>query len=194
MKDKLKISKNRQGFSLIEIIVSLSIFSLIITGITLFGVRTIDARTKSQAMQNAIQNARFLTEKINKRIRTSYDVSGGDSEMEGGTTEIFVIDNVNEYRYCYKFENGSLTVAEKDNSIDVASCDDFDNGEFRDLIGGDGVDNIKVEGKFYVKKTDLDQEKRGFVRTVLKIIYNQEGGYQERDEVIIQSGVSLRDY
>ncbi len=43
-----------KGFTLIEVLISISIFSIIIGTVILFSVRTIEAHTKSQAMQNAI--------------------------------------------------------------------------------------------------------------------------------------------
>ncbi len=185
-----------QGFSLIEILISLSIFSVIIGGIILFSVRTIEAHTKSQAMQNAIDNARFAVEILNKKIRVSHDVSDddGDTSQFAASDEVFFVDNMDDSKYCYKFLNDELVVDKVPGDDPAASCSDFSN--FRDVVGTVGASGkIKISGKFYVKQTDAFSHKRGFVRTVVQITYNDAVSMvAEKDSAVIQSGVSLRDY
>ncbi|MEA1925912.1 MAG: type II secretion system protein [Patescibacteria group bacterium] len=188
---KKKIGNN--GFSLIEILVSLSIFSIIIGSMVLFSVRTIEAHTKSQAMQNAIDNARFAIEILNKKVRVSHDVNDNDGNASqfGLSDEIFFVDNLDDSKYCYKFLADKLVVSKVPENDSAARCSDFSN--FKDIVGGGG--KIKIGGKFYVKQTDTGNRKRGFVRTVVQITYNDTTlMVAEKDSAIIQSGVSLRDY
>lgn len=190
---KKKMGNN--GFSLIEILISLSIFSMIIGSMVLFSVRTIEAHTKSQAMQNAIDNARFAIEILNKKIRVSHDVSDGDDTIQfESSDEIFFIDNLDDSKYCYKFSAGRLVVSKVPDSSTATECSHADFGIFEDIVGIAGG-KIKISGKFYVKQTDQDNDVRGFVRTVVQISYNDTTNVvTEKDSAVIQSGVSLRDY
>ena len=163
---------NKSGFTLIEILVSLAILSLIITGITIFSIQTIEAHTRSRAMQNAIENARFAIEGLSKRIRTSHRINGD-------INYVTIIDNVNDTKtYTYEFVGGKLTM----------------NGE--NLVGGDS--NIQVSGNFYIRPTVTNENtnnRRGFVRISMTITYDDgRGNPTEKDSVTIRSGVSLRDY
>ncbi len=170
---KLKTSK---GFTLIEILLSLVILFLILGGITLFTVRTLQAYTKSRAMQNALENARFAIESLSKKIRTSHDIapSGGFP-----TSKIEFDDNVppNDH-YIYEFTSNELQL----------------NGT--SLVGGSDT-NITVTGNFNGRTTDLGENRRGYVTITINIEYDPGGGEgtpAEKDQATIRSTVSLRDY
>lgn len=193
--------KNKQkqaGFSLIEVLISIAIFSVIVSGILLFSVRTIEAHTKSQAMQNSLENARFAIEKINKKVRTSSGVTDddGDATQFQPSDEIFFIDNVDHTKHCYKFNADKLEVSITDPDSDALDCSHGDFSVFTTLIGS-ASGKVKIDGDFFVKQTDLVSaiKRRGFVRTVITIKYNDASGIvTEKDSVTIQSGVALRDY
>ncbi len=185
-----------KGFTLIEVLISISIFSIIIGTVILFSVRTIEAHTKSQAMQNAIENSRFAIETLNKKIRTSHQLSDddGDSSQFESSSEIFFIDNVDGSRYCYKFLADKLVVDKVPDTSEALDCGHSDFNNFVDLAGTDDG-KIIINGAFFVKQTNASNRKRGFVRTVIEVTYNNTGTMvAEKDNVKIQSGVSLRDY
>jgi prepilin-type N-terminal cleavage/methylation domain-containing protein len=169
---KKNIKLNKSGFTLIEILLSLAILFLIITGVVVFSVQTIEAHTKSRAMQNGIENARFAIEGLSKRIRTSHDIDDG-----GAPSSVKITDNVGLNKdYIYSFTGDRLVV----------------NGET--LVGGG---NIEVSGSFSVQETIHDQgsnNRRGFVRISITVTYDGGDDVTESDSVTIQSGVSLRDY
>ncbi len=194
----MKISKlNKKGFSLIEVLISVAIFSVIVGGILLFSVRTIEAHTKTQAMQNALENARFTIEKLNKKVRTSKDINGDDGVVNVLTKskEIFFIDNVDATKQCFKFENDKLLFDSVDADSEAIDCSHGDFSGFETLIGStDG--KIKVDGNFILRQTDTGTfNDRGFVRTVVTIRYNDASTLvTEKEQITIQSGVALRDY
>lgn len=191
-----------RGFSLIETLVALAIFSIIIGGVVLFSVRTIQAHTKSQAMQAAIDNVRFAIEALNKKIRTSHEINDGDLS-DGGAgdysreKEVFVIDNVDLTKYCYKFDStdnklkmGKVLTTDAGYAA-TADCGDF--ATLSELVGNGG--KIKVTGNFYVKATDESNSQRGFVTTVISIEYLDGANLVfGSDKFSIQSSVSVRDY
>lgn len=191
------IPKNKKiknsGFSLIELLVALAVFTLIIGGVTLFSIRTIQAHTRSRAMQTAIENAQFAIEGLNKRIRTSSNIEfESGREWSGNNKKLYIKDNVKGDGYCYQIVDGDkLTVVKNAGGGSLSDCSS--GGET--LVGGNA--DIKVSGSFFVKDTDEDVDKeRGLVTTVLTIGYepnNTTDPYQ-KDSFTIQSTVSLRDY
>ena len=214
-------SKNKlKGFSLIEVLLSMAIFTLIIGGVAIFSIRTIQAHTRSRAMKIALQNARFAIEFLSKTLRTSYYVQQSD-EKPG---EIFFIDNRDFSKYCFKFDNDKLMVYRiappkifSDDSDaygpddvneykkykKIGSCDDVSTPGASEtaIIGGTG--KVKATGRFIVKQTNLvssssDSEPfaRGFVQLVVNIDYNQGDNSLPTDSssLVIQSGISIRDY
>lgn len=198
---KKKIKKcigSEKGFSLIEILISMSIFIMIIGAVVLFSVRTLEAHTKSQAMQSAVENARFAIETLNKKIRTSHDIKDLDdvTQFTIESPYLFFIDNVDGSRNCYYFNavTNTLQFCKGPDDTTLGNCQDLiDDGQsFVDLAGGSG--NVEVTGRFFIKESDPASEVRGFVRTVVEINYNDGGRVAEKDTVVIQSGVSLRDY
>ena len=189
--NKREKQKQSGGFTLIEILVSLAIFTMIIGGVTLFGVRAMQAHMRSQAMQNALENARFAMDEISKRIRTSNNIIG-DNFQTGGD-RVFIISNTGT-SYCYEFNDGKLTVKKGDES--ARDCDDLNNADAVTLVGPEvGSELVTVKGKFYVKPTSIDNNHRGLIRMVIIVTYNKDKSSPfEKDEVVVQTTVSLRDY
>jgi prepilin-type N-terminal cleavage/methylation domain-containing protein len=187
-KKRVKKRINQAGMTLIEILVAMMIFAFVLGGIVLFGVRAIESSTKSQAMQNTLENARFAIESISKKARTS-------SGINGGGQEVFFIDNAQEdVSYCYQFTtNGSgvdvLQVGE--GTADFSSCSDITT--FNELLGESKTD---ITGSFEVVETDnsVDPKTRGQLKISIKITYEGGLGVQSNSERVIQSTVSLRDY
>ena len=183
---KRKESKiNKKGFSLIEILLAMAVFSMIIGGVVLFSVRSIEAHTKSQAMQNSIDNARFAIEGLNKKIRTSNSIIGSWSSA---SKAIFLVDNVDGGKYCYKFSSGKLYSGKLAES--ATGCPSALSG--LSVLVGDSL--VLVDGSFYVKDTVATS--RGVVTTVVNLSYNDAATSQaeKQGDIVLQSTVSLRDY
>jgi hypothetical protein len=167
------------------------LFTFIIGGVVLFGVRAIQAHQRSRAMQEALENARFAVEALNKTIRTSHTINADNLNFNQSDT-IFIKDNANDKSYCYKFEDDKLWKKDGTTSTEVNSCSGMSGG-FYEVVAfepGEGT----VSGGFYVKDTDRFDDKRGFVRTVIKLEYGDSNSPFEKSEVLFQSSVSLRDY
>ncbi len=176
--------REEQGFSLIEILVSMVILILIIGGITLFGVRTIQYQTKSAVMQNSLENARFAMEKLNKTLRTSSIVR--PNNLSSNSNQVIFIDNRDGEMYCYRIYNKKLMMAEGE-----TNC--TSGGGYVELVGDD-QNQVSVTGGFFVKPTKAGQQ--GFVQTRIVLNHPDDPNVppSERSKVTIQSGVSLRDY
>jgi prepilin-type N-terminal cleavage/methylation domain-containing protein len=193
------------GFSLIEVLIALAIFTFIIGGIVMFSVNTIKANTKSQAMQESIDNARYAMDDLAKKIRTSSNV-----KVESGGKEIFFIDNKTLTKYCYAFDNNQMLVAgfkldlNSDGEITVQAsnlydsiigCSDFTKSY--PVVGNSSNGKIAIDGTFEIMTTDISDNNnphRGFVRIIIDMVYNDSGSPENRAEVHLQSGVSIADY
>lgn len=174
---------NKEGFTLLELIISSAILAILFGAMTAFGVQIIRGYNRVAALKETMENASFAVESINKTIRTSNTI---DSDSDG---EVFIIDNNTGRSYCYFFSGDKLRRKTGDNT--AADCDDI-GGATYDLVG---TNDIKVSGSFKVKESDLSNGERGFVRT--NVIIEYQASAQDNfsnDKIIIQSGVSLRDY
>ncbi|MDZ7612227.1 MAG: type II secretion system protein [Candidatus Moranbacteria bacterium] len=188
-----KFKSKNKGFTLLELVFSVTLFIIIIGGVVLFGIRSIQAHQRSQAMQEALENARFAVESLNKTIRTSHEIKADDESFDQSQT-IFVEDNAQEKSYCYQFDNNKLQRKEAQRGAVNDCSGTFDSG-FYDLVGSD---EVAVNGGFYVKETvnSGSDKERGFVRTVVNLEYTGGGSNSpfEKSSVLFQSSVSLRDY
>ena len=63
-------TKDRGGFTLIEIMVALMIFSIVVVVALAALVKIIDANKKSQTIQNAVVNMSFTMESMTRELRT----------------------------------------------------------------------------------------------------------------------------
>jgi prepilin-type N-terminal cleavage/methylation domain-containing protein len=194
-----KQSKNSgsHAFTLIEILLSMALFSLIIGGITLFSARVIQTHTRTRAMQIALENSRFAIDSLTKRIRTSNALkSNGDYTTLG--SRLFFDDNASVDTYCYVFESDKLYVVK--NLADANVCFAYSTlTSAQELLGGA---NIIVSGGFYANETSPPPPavpvQRGMVTTVITITYDGGGALYDdvfdKDSMTFQSTVSLRDY
>jgi prepilin-type N-terminal cleavage/methylation domain-containing protein len=192
-----------EGFSLIEVLIAMTIFVFIIGGIVMFSVNSIKANTRSQAMQEAMDNARYAMDDLAKKIRTSSNVS-----VQNGGKGIFFIDNKTLTKYCYVFDNAthSMLVQGVESIVGATSqeshfynaivdCGTMPLGTVGAIIGEGG--DVAIDGTFEVMETDItddDNPHRGFVRIVVDMVYNESGSPENRAEMHLQSGVSITDY
>jgi len=190
--NKKKIKKvNQNGFTLVEILVAMMIFGAIVGGVVLFGIRSIEAHTKSQAMQNALENARFAMDSLSRQARISSGINPA-----GKSQEVFFIDNASGNSYCYFFDmtNGPALRVMIGDGTEVECSEIVSAAE--DVVGDhtDPNSKIGISGSFDVKETDLNTNERGLLRVNMEVTYNGALGVQGADSRTIQSTVSLRDY
>lgn len=69
------MTKNNEGFSIIELILYVAIVSIFITGVVVFAWGVINARQKSITEQRVIYSARLISRRINYEIRNSSGIN-----------------------------------------------------------------------------------------------------------------------
>jgi prepilin-type N-terminal cleavage/methylation domain-containing protein len=206
--------REKEGFTLLEVVIALAMVAIILGGIVQFSVNAIKASTKSQAMQETMDNARFAIDDLAKKVRTSSGVA-----VSGDGKDLFFIDNLTSTKYCYQFvvdDSGNskmqmksfkLMVSGENNLIlnqddyeEVTDCDSsftaLGSSSPVDLIGNS---KASVDGHFSVLQTDVDSDDphRGFVRINVDILYKKgiaSGDPADSAEAHIQTGVSILDY
>lgn len=151
----MNIQDNQKGFTLIEIIVSLAIFTIVAVVAVGAFLKILDANKKSQTLKTAINNVNFALESITREMRVgdNYVCAGaiGDQVQDGSSDQSLVAPysgyhcGMVAFYSTIRFENqqcshnkiyayavdtlpsGTLTIkkAEQENCDDVITTDIF---------------------------------------------------------------------
>lgn len=78
-----------RGFTLVEMLVSISVFMVVMTVATTSLLSIIDGNNKAQSLKSAINNLNFALESMQKNIRVGTNYSGGTNCPEEDTCIIF---------------------------------------------------------------------------------------------------------
>jgi len=159
-----KILSNNTGFTMIEMIVALAVFSIIIVSMTSITVSIIQSQRKSFASQNSQETSRYILESMNKEIRMSLI----NSDSGDGVT-VLNITNAQDETFDYQ----------------------FDNANKRLLRNGQPVspDNIELTGSFYITKDTFPYQ--AIVTFVMKV-NSTKSKTEEQAEINLQSTISSR--
>ncbi len=117
----MKHHSSQSGFTLVELMVSLSLFIIVVLALvgSLYTVN--DASKRVQAMRTVMDNINFAMESMSRNIKTSEDITCG-SEIDGarevscpigisgaGTANISMHSTLGKSQIVeYKFENGAI--------------------------------------------------------------------------------------
>ncbi|MDP1884729.1 MAG: prepilin-type N-terminal cleavage/methylation domain-containing protein [Candidatus Moranbacteria bacterium] len=159
----LKNGKNKyKGFSLMEMVVAIFVFSLVMTTATAVFVKVAGARKKVKAIQKDVEDARFAMEQMAKTLRTSTIMYVKPLAGVSHSQDIQVYDNSQGRCVEYRISNQKIqsrTGASSDSNDDgkVDSCS-FVNVPFGDMVGANVGDL-----KFDVVKSDGSANKIGKV-------------------------------
>lgn len=178
----LKI-KNKKGYTFLEVIVSVSIFVIIIAASTDAFSNLFNNYRKIRDFQESIENVQFAMSEIAKVLRTSSIVDDGNSFVQA-------FDYSQEICVRYEINGGQLMRAYDDSmatSIDpLSDCSarNFAADEFLKMTTG------SISGSFSTVSSSsvVGSEEVGKVTIMLNI---QKG---DSELIKLQSSVSLRDY
>lgn len=177
-------AKNKYlGFSLVEMIIAIFVFSVIMTTVTATFVSVINTRKKVKAVQQDVEDARFAMELMAKTLRTSHVVS---PTLPSTVSDIKVFDYSQSKCIEYRLAGNKLQSGEA-TAVDEVACATATPGPFSDMTSG------------YLNNLSLDVipssgTTRGKVTIAMKICYNLTCSGANSDAVNIQTTVSLRDY
>ncbi|MBU2473087.1 type II secretion system GspH family protein [Patescibacteria group bacterium] len=159
-----KILSNDAGFTMMEMIVALAVFSIIIVSMTSITFSIIKAQRKSFALQNSQEVSRYILESMNKEIRMSLI----NSDSGSGVT-VLNITNANSETFDYQ----------------------FDNSNKRLLRNGQVVspDNIELTGSFYITKDTFPYQ---VIVTIVMKVDSTKSKIEQKAEINLQSTISSR--
>ena len=110
--------KNSKGFTLIELMVSIFVFSLVMTSATAVFAKVFRARQKSNAIQKNIEDTRYAMELMAKSLRMSSIISSTSPSQANGS--ILSYDYSQGKCIRYWTSNGFLYMSSK--ISDFSSC------------------------------------------------------------------------
>ncbi|MES2470884.1 MAG: type II secretion system protein [Patescibacteria group bacterium] len=76
------MKKFNQGFTLVEIIVSLGIFAVVALVAVGAFLKVVDANKKAQALKTAVNNLNFALETMSRELRTSFEYTNVSGNIE----------------------------------------------------------------------------------------------------------------
>lgn len=170
--------QSRQGFALIEILVSLFIFTLLMVTTSQVFASAFSGYQATRAIQRDVENAQFAISILVKQLRTSSIVSGSATR----STYVQFFDYSQNRCFHYRISNGALETSQISVS-DRAACYslNFLSATFSAVTTG------TVSGFFQATPSNPAGPEVGKVTISLDI---QEGIHH----VQIQTSTSLRDY
>jgi prepilin-type N-terminal cleavage/methylation domain-containing protein len=170
--------KQRKGFSLIEVMVSLFIFSIIMIGTSQIFTQAFAGHRYAKNLQRDIENTQYLSGILSKELRTSTIVDPNGVTDNSQSLQFY--EHSQGLCIQYRITQSSLQVAREVSTGPVA-CNGSTLSNFTTISSG------TLSGGFDIVPSDDSPRTVGRVTLALKI---QEGTHS----AVIQSTVSLRDY
>jgi prepilin-type N-terminal cleavage/methylation domain-containing protein len=189
MKMNIKILAilNRKGMTLMELIISIFIFSVVLIGILTLSVSTMNSYHKARAIKTIKENAEFAISSIAKDVRMGNIVT--ESGLGAEPAQELEVNRNQGGKVCYKVESEKiLGYCESD----CASC--LSSTEMVNLDGT--YSRFSDTTGFYSKPTDAavaGSKERGWAEINLNIV-PETGHEMEGDQINVQTTVSSRDY
>ncbi len=178
-----KLKANR-GFTLVEMLVSIGVFTVVMTVASGSLLSIIDANNKAQSLKSAVNNLNFAIESMAKNIRvgSKYTSCSSDNSCIGFTSNTDSDGDTNNDFITYKYDNKSIERCV--NLTGSPTCNNF----IRMTAGGVTINNLK----FYIVTGDEVSNKPGRVL----IIISGEAGTKEKikTKFNLQTTVSQRSF
>ena len=189
------INKNRRGFSLVESLITLFIFSLVSTMVMEAYFTIFQARMKTRAVQQDVENARYAMEYMAKTLRMSSifaNVSNASNiELYDYSQKMclkYTLDNSNHTLYVQQGAGHLHSPPNPDGKTWYDGCDGSSYGAKKPMTTA-SVDGLVFNGNASAYGAS---KKLGLVTISLNICYNDD--CVNNAPTTIQSSVSLRDY
>lgn len=157
----LRIFKKREGFTLLELLVAVSIFGIIIGSIAGTFASVVNAHRKAIAMQNVEEAGRYILEMMGKEIR----MSNANVTLNGSDT--LSITNSLGTPVVYQFVNDGIT---RNNSPLSPSNVEVLNGEFiKETNSSPGCTKVTIVMKIKSKGTKPSLESEMNLETTMAV-------------------------
>lgn len=181
----------KRGFSFLEIMISILIFSLMMTTISITFASLFKGYRNSKAIQMNLENAQFIMNTMAKSLRTSSVISSTVSSIK-------FYNYSDSNCFSYKFENNSLQVASA--SISSVSYPTVEERKARcssvSLTYSNILTKVNDVNFSVIQSSEGTPNVMGKVTVSIDVCANSGSGCSGlvHDRARIQSSVSLRDY
>ncbi len=182
---KRKTKRVKKGFTLVELIMAIFVFSLLMTAVTGIFVKLYWSYRNAKAIQRDAENAQFALNMMAKTLRTSRIIIPATNSSAAADITVYDYSRPSFKCIRYRFNAGSLQTGSFD-AADEASCSVSDQNLAPMTTG-------IVTGQFNIIQNS--------VSAVGKVTISMEvcppggcSGGDISDRVRIQSAVSLRNY
>ncbi len=184
---------NKRGFTLVEMMVAIAVFSVVMVTAMSALINVIDANNKARSIKTAVNNVSFALESISRDMRMGTDYSCSSDGINFNESQC-INDGVTEIRYkssradssgrfaYYKFENNQIwECLEKGSNV----CP---NNDYQPITSSDvTIDSEK--SRFYVLNVGDPTKQPRVIITI-----SGEAGAKDKTKTIfdLQTGVSQR--
>lgn len=174
-------SQNTTGFTLIEVLISLFIFSIVMTAAMQIFASAYSGYRVTRLVERDIENAQFAMNALAKSLRTSSVVSG-----DGTVQALQFFDHSQNKCFRYRISGGALEMA-SGASAGVAACNTAS------LVSFTAVTTGMVTGSFRViTSTPIGGPPTRVGKVTIALAIAQDGA--THNNARLQTSVSLRDF
>lgn len=182
--------ENKQGFTLLELLISVFIFSLVMIAVVSLFVRFVTFQKRSRGIQQNMEDTRYAMELMAKTLRTSSVVSCNNftrAICNARESSIEIYDY--SQNKCIRFYSQNNRIRMGSTATDRANCNSGATMASTDL-----VDNFVRNLDFRATKTDTASSQVGKVTISVKVCSTTSCTGAENDQANLETTVSLRDY
>ncbi len=194
------VSKRRaSGFTLIEVVVALGVFSLMMTTVSLVFSSGFVAFRNNIRTEKDLENAQFLMAEMAKELRSSTVISPIGEDRHTQTLKFFDHAQAACVGYRQHLDAGNLCLTDTDCYIEKSSVPTASAVACRGtalFVNGGPSEPIpmttgRAEAHFLVTSSDRAAQRAGFLTINIEV---RRAGNATLEPIRVQTGVSLRDY
>lgn len=165
---ELEVKNKDKGFSLIEILVALAVFSLLVISMSSIAITVIKSQRKTFALQNTQEAGRYLLESMSKELRMSTINSAA-----GNGLSLLNITNAKGDSFDYEFDSANKRLLRWHQTLSPT--------------------NIEVTGSFYVREHVFPPfpDRRKAVTIVMQL-RSKGSKTEEQAEIYLQNTICPR--
>lgn len=187
--DSARLAKRvgRQGFTFIELIIAIFIFSLMMLAVAGIFSSSFGGYRNARIIQKDLEDAQFILNQMAKTLRTSSLIFPSGT-AQGSQVKIY--DYATQKCYNYIFEDTKIKVSSYAENIEGKEIADFCANAFP---AANSLAAFFVQGQFFSTSSDKasGSEKMGKITISMEICSNSGC---TADKAAVQTTVSLRDY
>ena len=186
-----RTKRNRRGFTLLEMLLAVFIFSLVMITVVALFTRFVTFQKRSRSIQRNMENSVYVMELMAKMLRTSSVVSCNNftrSTCNAQESSIEIYDY--SQNKCIRFYSQNNIIKMGSAVTPRANC----SSSGVSLVSTDLANNFISNLDFRAIKTDDAASRVGKVTISLEVCSNGTCSGAENDRANLQTTVSLRDY